>query len=99
MDTKLNNNTTELNTKILRILTGNIKSNWKDRDKNLKIRNCPLCLKKWLKPLRHIMKECEVIQDKFSEYEIDKNDKQILSIEYMKIILEIIISADLDIEI
>ena len=99
IDSKMNKENNEINIKLLRTLTGNVKSNWKDNEKNLKIKNCPICLKRWEKQLIHIMRQCEEIKKKFINHRISSEEKQILSIEYMKTILKIIVSNELDIEI
>ena len=63
--------------KLLKIITGNIKSRWD------KTRYCVFCGKEWNNILKHCMRDCIIIKQAMDKYKMDKNGKKIITYEYI----------------
>ncbi len=72
----------------LRILVNNIPLNWK----KFEMERCPLCFKKWTKPLLHILTTCSYLNNT----DLCKTDKNILSLEIIINHVERIIKENLN---
>ena len=80
------------NKMLLRFITNNVKCNWKYKEMLL-IKECPLCKQDWEHPLKHLLFKCNKIQDKYKKM---KQNKNILTFEYVTNIIQIIIENKYD---
>ena len=80
------------NKMLLSIIMNNMKVNWKNKN-GLISKECFICDIKWDNPLKHLMNECEVLQDKFKAM---KNVKR-LKWEHVFILLETLVEREIDI--
>ena len=95
IDEQFDKENIKFNNLLLKILTESVSINWKE-GKNLRIKNRPLCTKEWKEPLKHILTECETIKEKFKDHRISEEEKKMMSMEYIKKTLHIILENNFE---